>query len=71
MLDFLWHSTRLLLLGTLQYMHMAMALEGDVSPGDKAKAMQAGIKEKSLALRQKFRKLTVVANLELGDKFLA
>jgi hypothetical protein len=46
-------------------------VEGDVSPGDEAKAMQVGIKEKSLVLRQKLGKLTDVANLELGDKFLA
>jgi hypothetical protein len=46
-------------------------VEGDVSPGDEAKAMSVGIKEKSLALRQKLRKLTVVANPELGDHFLA
>jgi hypothetical protein len=51
--------------------HKAMALEGDVSPGDEAKAMRAGIKEKSLALRQKLGKLTAVANPELGDQFLA
>ena len=47
-----------------------MELEGDVSPRDEAKAMWAGIKEKSLALRQKLEKLTVVANPELGDQFL-
>jgi hypothetical protein len=46
-------------------------VEGDVSPGDEAKAMRAGIKDKSLALRQKLGKLTAVANPELGDKFLA
>jgi hypothetical protein len=46
-------------------------VEGDVSPGDEAKAMRAGIKDKSLALRQKLRKLTAVASPELGDKFLA
>jgi hypothetical protein len=46
-------------------------MEGDVSPGDETKAMRAGIKEKSLALRQKLGKLIVVANPELGDKFLA
>jgi hypothetical protein len=46
-------------------------VEGDVSTGDEAKAMWAGIKEKSLALRQKLGKLTAVANPELGDKFLA
>jgi hypothetical protein len=46
-------------------------VEGDVSPGDEAKAMWAGIKDKSLALRQKLEKLTAVANPELGDKFLA
>jgi hypothetical protein len=45
-------------------------MEGDVSPGDEAKAMRAGIKEKSLALKQKLGKLTAVANPELGDKFL-
>jgi hypothetical protein len=33
--------------------------------------MRAGIKEKSLALRQKLGKLTAVANPELGDHFLA
>jgi hypothetical protein len=46
-------------------------VEGDVSPWDEAKAMRARIKEKSLALKQKLGKLTVVANPELGDKFLA
>jgi hypothetical protein len=46
-------------------------VEGNVSPRDEAKAMRAGIKEKSLALRQKLGKLSVVANPELGDKFLA
>jgi hypothetical protein len=46
-------------------------VEGDVSPGDEAKAMRAGIKEKSLALRQKLGKLTTVANPQLGDHFLA
>jgi hypothetical protein len=46
-------------------------VEGDVSPGDEAKAMWAGIKEKSLVLRQKLGKLTTVANPELGDHFLA
>jgi hypothetical protein len=46
-------------------------VEGDVSLGDEAKAMQARIKEKSLALRQKLGKLTAVANLEFGDHFLA
>ena len=45
-------------------------MEDDVSPGDEAKAMQAGIKEKSLALRQKLGKFNAVANPELGDKFL-
>jgi hypothetical protein len=51
--------------------HEAMALEGDVSPRDEVKAMRVGIKEKSLALRQKLGKLTTVANPELGDQFLA
>jgi hypothetical protein len=46
-------------------------VEGDVSPGDEAKAMWAGIKDKSLALRQKLGKLTAVANPKLGEKFLA
>jgi hypothetical protein len=53
-------------------------VEGDVNPGNEAKAMQARIKEKSLVLRQKplvlrqkLGKLTTVANPELGDKFLA
>jgi hypothetical protein len=45
-------------------------VEGDVSTGDEAKAMRVGIKEKSLALRQKLGKLTAIANPELGDKFL-
>jgi hypothetical protein len=45
-------------------------VDGDASPGDEAKAMRAGMKEKSLALRQKLGKLTIVANPELGDKFL-
>jgi hypothetical protein len=46
---------------------------GDVeaNPVDEANAMRAGIKDKSLALRQKLGKLTVVANPELGDRFLA
>jgi hypothetical protein len=38
---------------------------------DEANAMRAGIKDKSLALRQKLGKLTTVANPKLGDKFLA
>jgi hypothetical protein len=46
-------------------------VEGDVSLKDEAKAMWVGIKEKSLALRQKLEKLTTIPNLELGDKFLA
>ena len=46
-------------------------VEGDVNPGNEAKAMQARIKEKSLALRQKLGKLTTIANPKLGDKFLA
>jgi hypothetical protein len=46
-------------------------VEGDVSPGDEAKAMRAGIKDKSLALRQMLGKLTAIANPEFGDKFLA
>jgi hypothetical protein len=33
--------------------------------------MRAGIKDKSLALRQKLGKLIPIANPELGDKFLA
>jgi hypothetical protein len=45
-------------------------VDSDASPGDEAKAMQARMKEKSLALRQKLGKLTAVANPELGDKFL-
>ena len=46
-------------------------VEGDVSPGDEAKAMWAGIKEKSLALRQKLGKLIAVANSKLSDHSLA
>jgi hypothetical protein len=47
-------------------------VEGDVkSPRDEAKAMQVGIKEKSLALKQKLRKLTAIADSKLGDQFLA
>jgi hypothetical protein len=46
-------------------------VEGNVSPRDEAKAMRASIKEKSLALRQKLGKLSVVANPEFGDEFLA
>jgi hypothetical protein len=38
---------------------------------DEANAMRAGIKDKSLALRQKLGKLTAVANPELGNRFLA
>jgi hypothetical protein len=45
-------------------------VEGDVSLKDEAKAMWVGIKEKSLALRQKLGKLTTVANPKFGDKFL-
>lgn len=45
--------------------------DGEANPVDEAKAMRAGIKDKSLALRQKLGKLTAVANPELGDKFLA
>jgi hypothetical protein len=45
--------------------------DGEANPVDEANAMQAGIKDKSLALRQKLGKLTIIANPELGDKFLA
>jgi hypothetical protein len=50
--------------------HEALA-DGKVNQVDEANAMQAGIKDKSLALRQKLMKLTAVANPKLGDKFLA
>jgi hypothetical protein len=46
-------------------------MEVDVNPMDDTKAMQARIKEKSLFLKQKLGKLIAVANLELGDHFLA
>jgi hypothetical protein len=46
-------------------------VDGKVNPVDEANAKQAGIKDKSLVLKQKLGKLTVVANPELGDKFLA
>jgi hypothetical protein len=46
-------------------------VEGDVNLGDEAKAMRVGIKEKSVALRQKLGKLFAIANPELGDQFLA
>jgi hypothetical protein len=42
-----------------------------VNLGDEAKAMRVGIKEKSVALRQKLGKLFAIANPELGDQFLA
>jgi hypothetical protein len=45
--------------------------DGEANLVDEANAMQAGIKDKSLALRQKLGKLTAVANPKLGDKFLA
>jgi hypothetical protein len=45
--------------------------DGEANSVDEANAMRAGIKDKSLALRQKLGKLTAVANLELGDRFLA
>jgi hypothetical protein len=45
--------------------------DGEANPVDEANAMQAGIKDKSLALRQKLGKLTAVANPELDDRFLA
>jgi hypothetical protein len=45
--------------------------DGEANPVDEANAMQARIKEKSLALKQKLGKVTVVANPELGDMFLA
>jgi hypothetical protein len=38
---------------------------------DDSNPMWAGIKEKSLALKQKLGKLIAVANPELGDQFLA
>ena len=38
---------------------------------DEANAMQAGIKDKSLALRQKLMKLTTIANPKLSNKSLA
>jgi hypothetical protein len=44
--------------------------DGEANPVDEANAMRAGIKNKSLALRQKLGKLTAVANPELGDRFL-
>jgi hypothetical protein len=45
--------------------------DGEANPVNEANAMQAGIKDKSLALSQKLGKLTIVANPELGDRFLA
>jgi hypothetical protein len=45
--------------------------DGEANSVDEANAMRAGIKDKSLALRQKLGKLTTVANPELGDRFLA
>jgi hypothetical protein len=45
--------------------------DGEANPVDEANAMQVGIKDKSLALRQKLGKLIAIANPELGDKFLA
>jgi hypothetical protein len=46
--------------------------DGEANPMDEANAMRAGIKDKSLALRQKLgSKLIAIANPELGDKFLA
>jgi hypothetical protein len=45
--------------------------DGEANPMDEANAMRAGIKDKSLALRQKLGKLTTIANPELGDRFLA
>jgi hypothetical protein len=45
--------------------------DGEANSVDEANAMLAGIKDKSLALRQKLGKLTVVANPELGDRFVA
>jgi hypothetical protein len=46
-------------------------VQGEVNPVDEENAMRVGIKEKSLALRQKLEKLTTVANPKLGGKFLA
>jgi hypothetical protein len=45
--------------------------DGEANPVDEANAIQVGIKDKSLALRQKLGKLTAVANPELCDRFLA
>jgi hypothetical protein len=45
--------------------------DGEANLVDEANAMQVGIKDKSLALRQKLGKLIAIANPELGDKFLA
>jgi hypothetical protein len=46
-------------------------VEDDVNLVYEAEAMRAGIKEKSLDLRQKQGKLTAIANPKLGDHFLA
>jgi hypothetical protein len=45
--------------------------DGEANPVDEANAMWAGIKDKSLALRQKLEKLIAIGNPKLGDKFLA
>jgi hypothetical protein len=45
--------------------------DGEANSVDEANAMRAGIKDKSLALRQKLGKLTDVTNPELSDRFLA
>jgi hypothetical protein len=65
-------NTKLQLLEMLQFEPIRRPWgDGEANPVDEANAMRAGIKDKSLALRQKLGKLTAVANPELGDRFLA
>jgi hypothetical protein len=65
-------STKLQLPETLQFVYIKRPpVEEDVNLVDEANAMQAGMKKKTLALRKKIGKLSVVAYPELGDHFLA
>jgi hypothetical protein len=50
--------------------HLVEQTEGEVTPADKASAMNAAIEKKAVALRIKMGKLVAVANPELTDGWL-
>jgi hypothetical protein len=72
LLDFSLPQHKIAAAGDIAVRAYQEALEdGEANPVDETNAMQAGIKDKSLALRQKLGKLTSVVNPEFGDRFLA